>query len=336
MRILVIRLTALGDVVLCEPVVRALRSRHPEAKIDVLTEARYAPLVRECFPVDHVIGWDRRGEDRGAAGLKRVRARLPVQEYSTVIDLQGKLRTRAFSRLLDAQQKLVLRKRRGLQSVLAVLGHDPPIHDRHASEVYASAVESLELGAIDPHPQLKRPARALAGDQLIGLSPGATHATKRWPAERFASLATRLAQERPGARFVLIGGEGDRAVLEEIRRLSKETRFETRFETLDVAALDVLELARVLASLELLVSVDSGPAHLAAAFGVPVVAIFGPTSTVRWGPRGAQHRIVSLALDCAPCSNMGGERCPRPDRAHACMNDLHVDRVLEAAREVLA
>jgi heptosyltransferase II len=331
MRILVIRLTALGDVVLTEPILRALRLRYPEAKIDFVTEARYQPLVAELFGVDSATGYDRRGLDRGAAGLKRVRARLPVQSYSLVIDLQGKLRTRALAALIPAEQRLVLRKRRGMKSVLALLGHDPPIHDRHAAEVYLTALEPLSLdpSTFDPRPILKRPERSIAraaGETLIGLSPGATHATKRWPIARFAELADRLASGNENARFVLIGGESDRAQLDELRAAAKHARFDPH----DVAALDVYGLARAVASLDLLISVDTGPAHLAAAFGVRVVAIFGPTSTTRWGPRGAEHRVVSLELDCAPCSNMGDEHCPRPDRGHACMRELDVDRVLAA------
>lgn len=335
MRFLLIRLTALGDVVLTEPIIRALRRRYPEAAIDFVTEARYAPLVQELFNVDHAIGWDRRGEDRGAAGLKKVRARLPVQEYSAVIDLQGKLRTRAFAQLITAERRYTLKKRSGMKSLLAIFGHDPPIDDRHASEVYLSALGPLELAQdFDPQPRIGRPApliNRVKSERLIGLSPAATHATKRWPAERFAELADRLASVRPDTRFILIGGEGDRATLDLIRAAT-ETAI---IDPCDVAALDVPALARVLASLDLLISVDTGPAHLAAAFGIPVAAIFGPTSTVRWGPRGPAHRVVSLHLDCSPCSNMGGERCPRPDRAHACLHDLTVDQVRAAAVELL-
>src|SRR5262249_52802024 len=97
----------------------------------------------------------------------------------------------------------------------------------------------------------------------------------------------------------------------------------------------VLGLARAIAALDLFIGVDSGPAHLAAGFGVPVVAIFGPTSTVRWAPRGDRHRVVSLALSCAPCTNFGGELCPLPTRSHECMEGLPAGTVAEAALSVL-
>lgn len=131
--------------------------------------------------------------------------------------------------------------------------------------------------------------------------------------------------------FVAIGGPNDRTVLDAMRAEAGAAAF----EPLDVSKLDVDGLATVLASLDLLVSVDSGPAHLAAAMDVPTVVLFGPTSFVRWGPRGGPHQVVSLALDCAPCSNTGGARCPRPERDHACMRDLKPARVIDAIRAAL-
>jgi ADP-heptose:LPS heptosyltransferase len=328
MNILLIRLTALGDVVLVEPIVRALREKHPGARIDLLTEARYAELAGATFGVDSAIGYDRRGKDAGYAGLARVVEGLPVPKYNLVADLQGKIRTRALARGVPADERLVLRKRSLGEAVLAILGNDPPIDDRHATELYASVFGELRVDSI---PRLSRPKPALekhAGELLIGLSPGATHATKRWAPERFAEVADALPAH---ARFVLIGGEGDRTTLETIRASSKTAKI----DPLDVTKLDVFAMCRVLASFDLLISVDTGPAHLAAGFGVPVVVLFGPTSITRWAPRAPEHRVVSLRLDCSPCSNMGGEKCPRPDRDHACLRELSVEAVLNAARSAL-
>lgn len=325
MDILLIRLTALGDVVLVEPIVRALRAKYPGARVDLLTEARYADFAAESFGVDSAIGWDRRGSDAGYAGISRVLERLPVPKYSLVADLQGKLRTRALARRVPAERRLSLQKRTPLKAVLAVFGHDPPIDDRHATELYASVFDELTADTV---PRLQRPDPSITSPELlIGLAPGATHATKRWAPERFAEVADAF----PDARFVLIGGEGDRPLLEAIRSNTKIAKI----DPLDVAKLDVAALARVLASLDLLISVDTGPAHVTAAFGIPVVVLFGPTSITRWAPRAPEHRVVSLRLDCSPCSNMGSELCPRPDRAHACLRELSAEQVIEAARSAL-
>jgi heptosyltransferase II len=101
----------------------------------------------------------------------------------------------------------------------------------------------------------------------------------------------------------------------------------------DLSALPVEGLAAALAQARLLVACDSGPVHLATAVGVPPLVLFGPTSTVRWGPP-APGRALSLGLACQPCSNHGGERCPLGH--HRCMADLPVTTVLSAAKELLA
>lgn len=328
--VLLVRQTALGDVVLLEPAIRALRERFPGARIDLVTEQRFVELARALLAVDAVVGFDRHGRDRGLAGIARVVSRLPVERYDVAVDLAGKPRTRLLLARVPASRRLVIAKRTLAGGLLALLGTDPPIHDRHASALYLETL--APLGILAPTgdalaPRLARleplPREGARASTRIGLAPGASHATKRWPSARFAELAERLCRLRPEAELVLIGGEGDRSLLEEIAARAHVARF----APLDVAALDPLGLARVIAGLELLVSVDSGPAHLAAGLGVPVVVLFGPTSPVRWGPRGPRGRVVTLALDCSPCSNFGGERCPVPARAHACMEALDVAMV---------
>lgn len=311
-----IRLTALGDVVLTEPVVRALRSHWPQAELEFLTEARYAPLVEKTLGVK-TIGWDRRGTEKGLGGLGRVLQKLG--RYDFIIDLQGKLRTRMLTAQLPGRT-LTLRKRNLGQGLLALLGHDPPLTDRHATQVYLEVLAPLGITAAPTAPRLRGLGEQVPG--RIGLSPGASHATKLWAPEKFAALADRLAS--PQRAFVLIGGPSDRPLLDEIRSKVKMARI----DPLDVASLDVLGAAEVLASLELLITVDTGPAHLAAALGAKVVVLFGPTAPERWGPLGERHRVVRQKLDCMPCSNTGGPRCPLGH--HDCLGTLSVDSVLEA------
>ncbi len=344
---LLIRLTALGDVVLIEPVVRALRAAFPGVRVDLVTEAHHAALMRDAGGLDAVVAYDRRGADAGWRGPWRVAARLPSRRYDLVVDLQGKLRTRVLARRVAAGRRLVLRKRSLGRALLALLGRDPPLTDRHSVDLYLSALAPLwgDAPPALPAPVAPRldfpPVEAEPGHEhetgragaalQIGLCPGTTHATKRWAPERFAALADALADRRPEARFLLVGGPSDRAELDALRGAVRSARLLDE----DVAGLDVAGLGRRLSRLDLLVGVDSGPAHLAAASGVPVVAIFGPTSPLRWGPRGPAHRAVSLGLDCAPCSNVGGPRCPRADRDHACLRELEVEPVLEAALSAL-
>ncbi|MEQ9499843.1 MAG: glycosyltransferase family 9 protein [Deltaproteobacteria bacterium] len=321
-QILVMRLTALGDVVLTEPVIRALRAHDPDATIHYVTDQRYAAFVERGLGVDRVVGYDRRGEDRGMRGVDRVRERLDAR-YDLVIDLQGKLRTRSLSRRFAGARRATLEKRTVGQALLSIVGHDPPIDDRHSVDLYLSVLAAAGVGVqIDRRPQLTGFERRTKPGR-VGLSPGATHATKRWPVERFAELASRMDAEE----IVLVGGPADRRLLDTLRSALGD-----RVADIAVDGMGVVGLVETLATLDALVTVDTGPAHIAAALGVPTTVIFGPTSPVRWGPIGDAHRVVTLDLDCAPCSNTGGDSCPVRGRDHACLQTLDVETVLRAVR----
>ena len=327
MRALVLRLSSLGDVVLTEPVIRALSAEGYE--VHFVTDARYASLARRCFSVDRVIGYDRHGTDSGREGLCRVADRIGRRPYDAIVDLQGKLHTRWLARKARGRRRFTMMKRTPTQAALALLGHDPPIDDRHATRIYFDVVAPLGLRPVDPVPRLPRVPSS--GRIIAALCPAASHATKRWPARRFADLASRIAGVRPDAELLLVGGPEDGALLQEVR----SARPGLKWSSIDVTREGVEGLRRHIARARFFVGVDSGPAHLAAACGVATVVLFGPTSKQRWGPLEPPHRVVELGLDCAPCSNMGDRRCPRPDRAHACLAWLPVDQVFDAVRPLL-
>jgi heptosyltransferase-2 len=159
----------------------------------------------------------------------------------------------------------------------------------------------------------------------VALAPGASQATKRWPAERFAEVAHAL--HARGASLVLAGGPADRETLAAFRVACHAPL------AADLTALPVDALAAALAEVDLLVACDSGPVHLATAVGTPVLAVFGPTSPERWGPP-PPGRALALPLPCAPCSNHGGARCP--EGHHRCMLDLAAAEVASAAAAMLA
>jgi hypothetical protein len=154
-------------------------------------------------------------------------------------------------------------------------------------------------------------ALARARPPIVAIAPGARWATKRWPAERFARVAEALAAQ--GASIVLAGGPSDRDALAATRSALRAP------VAADLSPLPIDGLAAALARVRLLVACDSGPVHLAAAVGTPALALFGPTSTVRWGPP-PPGRALSLGLACSPCSNHGGDVCPQGH--HRCLADL--------------
>jgi len=162
------------------------------------------------------------------------------------------------------------------------------------------------------------------GDGWIGLNPGAYYgAAKRWIPERYAAVGDRLGRAT-GARIAVVGGAVERPLGEAIAAAMERPPRVLCGET------TVGELVGVLSRLRLLVSNDSGPMHVAAALGVPVVAIFGPTDWRETAPRGEHHRLVREDVPCAPCLL---RECPID---HACMRRITVDRVVAEARALIA
>ncbi|MEM7675396.1 MAG: glycosyltransferase family 9 protein, partial [Myxococcota bacterium] len=229
------------------------------------------------------------------------------------------------------------RRRRGLRLFWALVGQDRPDHSIYQSDSLLRALTPLRLSGLpDGSWPVLRNGEPSDGEQRrakvrrVGICVGGSKVSKRWPVPRFAAVVRRLADD--DIEFVAIGGADDRQRLLALYEEAPEVRWAA--STVD---LDVLGLARAVARLDLLISNDTGPAHLAAGYGVPLVAIFGPTSWVRWAPPSSRRSVtvVRHAVECAPCSNFGGDRCPRADSAWTCMLGLEPQRVVHAAQTLL-
>jgi heptosyltransferase-2 len=324
--ILIVRYSALGDVVLATTILEPLRARFPNARIEWVTDTPYAPLLEGLPELAAVHRLTREGPSSALATAARLRGR-----FDFAIDLQNKLRSAVVARSA-APLRASFRRRTALRAVLSLFGSDPPLQRAHQTRLYAEAL--APLGTFEPGRlkiSLSPQARALAEDALQGvpapavaIAPGARWATKRWPAERFAAVADALAAE--GCAIVLCGGPGDRDAFATFRAATRAK------VAADLSFLPVDALAAAIARVQLLVACDSGPVHLAAAVGTPTLALFGPTSTERWGPP-PPGRALALGLACAPCSNHGGDFCP--EGHHRCLADLAPEAVLAAARDVL-
>jgi heptosyltransferase-2 len=325
-RLLVIRYSALGDVVLATSVLEPLRRAFPGACIEWVTSAAVAPLLEGLPELAAVHRLGPGGEGPGALAA-RLRGR-----FDLAIDLQEKVKSRWLA-MAAAHRRLYFHRRTVRQALWALLGRDRPVGRAHATRLYAEAL--APLGVEGPGPlRIAIPALArerarqlLSGARrpLVGVAPGASWATKRWAPERFAAVADAL--HEAGHGLVLVAGPGD-AVPAAAFRAALRAPLQA-----DLTDLPVESMAAALGELRLLLSCDSGPVHLAAAQGIASLVLFGPTSAVRWGPP-PPGRALSLGLVCQPCSNHGGERCPLGH--HDCLVKLPVERVLASARELLA
>jgi ADP-heptose:LPS heptosyltransferase len=164
---------------------------------------------------------------------------------------------------------------------------------------------------------------------LVGIHTSGGREIKQWPPERFGEVAARLVRER-GATIVLTGAATDRLLVDIVRSALAGAR------VIDVTGtLDLLTLAALLEKLDVFVTGDTGPMHLAAAVGTPVVAVFGPSDPVRYAPDDPRHRIVRIDLPCSPCNRI--RRPPARCVGHTpdCLAGIGADAVHAAAIDVL-
>jgi heptosyltransferase-2 len=337
--ILVVRFSAIGDVILTLPVAEALKERFPEARIDYATKAEFADLVRHHPAVNRV--WTL-AKNSGFKGLRAMAREIEGQRYDLLTDLHANLRS-AYLRLCgNAVIKRVYRKRTGARLLLRylrvnLLKDAAPVADR-----YFTALEDFEIIRGERAPRLflddssrQTAARVMrahgldGSERLLALAPGANYPTKRWPPERFAEAAAQLMG--PGMKAVILGSGSDHEVT---GRTAAALR-ERGMEAADLAGeLSILESAAVIARSSLLVTNDSGLMHVAAALNVPLVAVFGPTSReLGFYPLGPRSRVLETALPCRPCSLHGDRKCRRGDLL--CMEEVSPDQVAKTAREVM-
>jgi ADP-heptose:LPS heptosyltransferase len=326
-KILVLRYSALGDVVLATSVLDPLLAAHPGAQIEWATAPGLVPLLEGLPQLAAVHPFE-----KGAGAAVSLRRAL-AGRFDVAIDLQNKARSNLVAQGA-APRRVTFQRRSAGQAISALFGSDPPLVRAHQTALYAECLAPLGVqGPGATHVHLSDRARALADGALAGargrlvaFAPGARWATKRWAPDRFAQVADALAAG--GASIVLAGGPADAEVLAAFRAALRAPL------AADLSALPVEGLAAALARVDLLVSGDSGPVHLAAAAGRPVLALFGPTSHVRWGPAGP-GRVLRTAPPCSPCSNHGDPECPNGN-GHRCLVELHAPAVIAAARELLA
>jgi lipopolysaccharide heptosyltransferase II len=332
--ILVMRLYFLGDVLLSTPVIEALKVRFPDASLSVLIKKRAREILANNPFVDEVIEYDAVERYHGLRWAARLARGLRRRRFDLAVDLTGDLRT---SWLLFAIEP---RYRVGFNHVGLGFLLDRSIPYRatgHGVEHLLDSVRPVGAALEEPAPRMyltegeRSEARPLVselrperGAGFLGLAPGANWPFRRWAPDRFGELAIR-ARERLGLRSVVTGGAADGGLAEAVVAASRGSA------TSLAGRLSVREFAAVAAEARAVVANDSGPLHIAASVGTPVVGLFGPNTPEIYAPRGAPSRIVWHRFPCSPC---GQRRCVRPD--DPCMAAITVDEVFDALLSLLS
>jgi lipopolysaccharide heptosyltransferase II len=279
----------------------------------------------------------RRGGWRDGVRLLR---ELRRGRFDLVFDLQGLARTGMMTWATRAPLRVGLQTARegaarACHLTLPHTGPDIPAHARYWRVAECLGVDASDRQCVVPIgdddqrwadeaiQDYRRSARP-----VIALHPGAKWVTKRWPPDRFAAVAARAAREF-GAATVLVGSPGERPLSERVAAML--THLMPSAAVLDLTGRTTLkQLAAVLQSADLALTNDSGPMHLAAALGTPVVAVFTCTSPRRSGPPGSEHALISTNVFCAASYK---KRCPHRGLKHmACLDEIGVDRVWQALR----
>ncbi len=337
-RILAIKLRAIGDVVMATPVLENLRNAFPSAKIDFLTEKFCAPIVVAHPVINEVIELDRNHLRRLPFG-KRIAASLALlrdlrrRHYDLVFDLFGNPRTAIMTLATGAPQRVGFRFRGRRHAYNLVV--EPRGNLVHEVEFNLDALRALDIPIISRKlfMPLDHNSETLAekfwiennltGRIVIGLNASGGWYTKRWPLERFAALGDEITGKLD-AIVVIIWGPGE---LDDARNIVAKMHH----NALLIHQSDLILLSSLLRRLTILVSNDSGPLHIAAAVGTPVVGIYGPTRPDLQGPWGDGHQIVRLnGLDCLGCN---GVTCKI--ETHDCMQKLEVAKVFDALEKCL-
>jgi 3-deoxy-D-manno-octulosonic-acid transferase/heptosyltransferase-1 len=349
LNILIVKLSAIGDVVHTLPSLAALRRLWPDADITWVVEEAAADLLSNHPDLNRVVVSGRKRwlrEMRGgmiARPLAEMHAffnALRFRKYDLVIDFHGLFKSAALVFLSGGKRKLgyaSLQEGSGLFYTEKI----PEEMKKHAVERYLDFVRYLARGeesevvaeppefriAVGEKEENRVSEIFHAGEDLPGkeippfvaVNPVAFWETKLWENSKFALLCDRMRKEL-GVMVVLTGG--DAAPLENIRKQMKTTALNAGGQT------SLRELAALYKKAAIVVTTDSGPMHLAAAVGTPVVALFGPTDPARTGPYGAGHRVIRTGVSCSPCFR---KQCPHP----RCMTEISVDAVFDAVREKL-
>jgi heptosyltransferase-2 len=338
-KILVMRYRFIGDTVLTVPFLRNLRAAFPRAHIDLMLEPFSGQVIGGCPYIDRIIPFEiktihrysNRSQQGKLAGYIRFWKRIRKERYDAAFVLKRSLSSALLVRAAGVPRRIgFATEGRGF------LLTDPVVyrHDQHEVENFLDCLRAVEAPVVSKHlelwpsPEGDGKIRALFAekgwlpqDLKIVIHAAASLPAKQWPLDRFANVMKSL-QERFQAKFIYTGSKED-------TRLYDEIESNGPFDGLNLCGKTSLrENLSVYRASNLYFGVDSGPLHMAAALGLPVVALFGPTDERKWGPWGEGHEIITKRLTCHPCK-------PHKCADNECMKLITVDDALEAVGRVM-
>ena len=346
MKVLIVKLSSIGDVVHTLPALWALKRGLPGAVVDWIVEEAASEIITGNLLISEVIVVKRGGWLKNFSENRAVARRLREKNYDLVVDFQGLMKSALWVRATKATRRVGFGNARELAHLFYTEKVPAIETERHAVDRYLDlarcvggapqptlpvADEEGGAGPIQIGDACKVRVEALLSEGGVHeivpffiVNPSARWATKLWTDDRFAEVILRVEKEY-GIKAVLVGAPSDKQAAHRINEM-------TGMKALNLAGKTGLkELAYLVGLAEFMVTVDSGPMHIAATVGTPVIAIFGPTAPWRTGPYGTVHRVIRKGLDCSPCYKRA---CPETDKMK-CMTGVVVDEVERAVQELM-
>jgi lipopolysaccharide heptosyltransferase II len=342
MKILVIKIAALGDLLMVTPALRTLRRKYPQARIDLLVGRWSAPISAGNQNLDGLTIVDDSlfFRFRPFALLSLIWT-LRRRRYDLVIVWHRSLAFRLFAWALGIKERIGFSRNGNKLGLTAAVEEDPGIHEilEYQKSLAPLGIAANEIDMdITLTPEDERTAAELwsgAGltetDLVVAIAPGGgknpkeTMPLRQWPREHYAALADRLVTEQQ-ARIIFLGNLDDQPIAADIKR-------QMEHQAIDLTGRTGLKpMAALIKRCRLFIGNDSAPMHLAAAVKTPVISLFGPTDPKEKAPLNYRHKYFYAGRSCSPCYRDG----VWPDcHDRSCLNDIKPDEVAAAAREIL-
>lgn len=331
-KILAIRLSSIGDIILTSPLYRIIKKRYPQTELHVITKKEFSSLLINNPSIDKVFEFD----STKKGNLQHWKKIIKTNKYDFIADLHNNFRSFVLSadyppskikrlKKFKRERFLLVKFKKNIYPFIRpvplrymdVFGHWELLDDGLGTELFWDQHTANKLNEMLPDM-----------NQFIAIAPGAAHETKRWPLDRFCMYANKMYELEQKA-VVILGGPKELKFYQNLQQLLKIPYINL------IGKLSLMETAFMISKAALLLSNDSGLMHMAGAVKTPVVALFG--STVRelgFFPFRHPNRVLEvLDLKCRPCSHVGKKKCPQ--KHFSCMKDITVDMAVKASLQLL-
>jgi lipopolysaccharide heptosyltransferase II len=336
-KILVVRLSSIGDIILTTPLLRSLKNSFPEARITFLIKKQYAELLTNSPYINELVTFD---SNEGMSGLNAIRRRFRQEKFDLFIDIHKNwrsmyLRWRLGAGKTTTYRKLIFKRTMLVWFKLNLFNSIRPVYQRYFDSVRDFGITydgtgteiSVPEAIIDKVKILLSEEGYTPEKNLVVVCPSATYSNKRWMSEGFIETSQYLMREK-SAFIIIHGGKDDRPMCALIASSLGKGAANM------AGTLNLTESAALLGLASLVIANDSGLLHLAQSQKTPVVGIYGPTTReLGYFPVDKSSTVVETRISCRPCTHNGLNYCPK--KHFRCMKDINANTVINAALQYL-